>query len=1230
MTVAEEGSSEKHLGGGGDNDGIGSVVETCAADCVTCPVCGNTVPGGDYMINSHLGLYLLLIFRLDSFFKLLFTVKSWNSIKRVDQVGVNVVQRAPDNILCDTLHKLHDCRSVNGDNTTQYKALMNSESVLSTDSSAENKITNCGADSPMLLPENKMPKYEMNETMDMSGQLLKTFVVGRLCNFHSRTFSDVLPIQITCQNEIFSGEKECEDLQVVRRQARMNNCYCLDFGNKSGIDGHGQSQIVMTTSPWFRISNLSYPEISDYNQAIKELSATGYMCSVGSISDLQDNDLKEVLYLLTVSELREVLCKLKKKCKPGTRKQDFIALLLSSYADGLCPVLPNVVLEKTGPCVQISLSAESLFWCAERLFFLNGEQDLSAFLLVDLGIIKYPNYNCIISKQIFSSRNDFLAYEEAIEVAQVMDQSLDENSTEFVLRCIGVSDSRISNSSHEETRSLTSESPAAFLSCFSAVWVYSKVVLLGVSFLERERRYKDAIILLKQLLKHFTSDRRRGYWTLRLSIDLEHVGCLNESLSVAEDGLLDPSVRAGSRMALQRRVLRLGKPPRRWKTPSFSESVKRKITEMLIHLFIAKDLGSGRSDFLGTMRLVVYEGLVPDAGCIRFFTSGPWFRISNLSYPEISDYNQAIKELSATGYMCSVGSISDLQDNDLKEVLYLLTVSELREVLCKLKKRYGWFLLNLVDSIVYAPKVMHWLLMTTQYETYCVDRYGHQKCKPGTRKQDFIALLLSSYADGLCPVLPNVVLEKTGPCVQISLSAESLFWCAERLFFLNGEQDLSAFLLVDLGIIKYPNYNCIISKQIFSSRNDFLAYEEAIEVAQVMDQSLDENSTEFVLRCIGVSDSRISNSSHEETRSLTSESPAAFLSCFSAVWVYSKVVLLGVSFLERERRYKDAIILLKQLLKHFTSDRRRGYWTLRLSIDLEHVGCLNESLSVAEDGLLDPSVRAGSRMALQRRVLRLGKPPRRWKTPSFSESVKRKITEVHVQGRPLNCRTGTKSRFYGEDGEQCGVEELAMQYYGGEGGAGSNFEDANYHSSHHCIGFAKKLMLRILVLMFIATAPLDLETDSFYEVRKTIIEPILVKIYDGAAEEILITSWETNLGTSCRGVNWNRHSLSELRAAVTCIGGPCLASFCRHLAQDYRSWSSGMPDLLLWRFHGDYRGEAKLVEVKGPTIDSLSSSELVTGVFRDLHQEQHKRGIFSNKAADAASVLACLVLLRKE
>ncbi|XP_028059433.1 fanconi-associated nuclease 1 homolog isoform X2 [Camellia sinensis] len=539
---------------------------------------------------------------------------------------------------------------------------------------------------------------------------------------------------------------------------------------------------------------------------------------------------------------------------------------------------------------------------------------------------------------------------------------------------------------------------------------------------------------------------------------------------------------------------------------------------------------------------------------VRLYTrKGPWFRISNIFYPEISDCNQAFKELSATGYIRSVGSICDLQDNDLKEVLNVLTVSELREILCKLKK----------------------------------------KCNFGSRKQDFITSLLSSYADGLCPVLPNVVLEKTGTCIQISSSAESLIWRAERLFFLNGEQDLSAFLLVDLGIVKYPNYNCIISNQIFSSRNDLLAYEEAIEVAQIMDQSIDKNNNELVLRCIELSGSRISNSSSRATQSSTSESLVTCFSCFSALWVYSKVVLLGVSFLECERRYNDAINLLKQLLINFTSDGRRGYWTLRLSIDLEHLGCLNESLSVAEDGLLDPWVRAGSRTALQRLVLRLGKPPRRWKTPSFSESVKRKITEVHVQGRPLNCRTGMKSRFYGEDGEQCGVEQLAMQYYSGEGGG---WQGVHTESGIWLTIFG--LLLWDIIFSDVPdvfrtrfqTGPLDLDTDGFYEARKSLLEPLLEKIYDGMAEEILITSWESHLGTACRGVNWDRHSLSELRAAVTCIGGPCLASICRHLAQGYRSWSSGMPDLLLWRFHGDYSGEAKLVEVKGPR-DRLSEQQ---------------------------------------
>ncbi|CAA0829119.1 Fanconi-associated nuclease 1 homolog [Striga hermonthica] len=537
----------------------------------------------------------------------------------------------------------------------------------------------------------------------------------------------------------------------------------------------------------------------------------------------------------------------------------------------------------------------------------------------------------------------------------------------------------------------------------------------------------------------------------------------------------------------------------------------------------------------------------------RLYTrKGPWFRMSTISYPEIVDCHLAAKKLLDAGYISSLQRENELEENHLEEVLNLLNVDELRGALRVLNK----------------------------------------KCSHGTRKKEIIDLLLSLGKDGCCPELQSSVLEVTGSCVKVSPLAESLLWRAERLFFLNGEQDLSAFLLVDLGIVKYPAYRCIVSEPIFLNRSDLLLYEEAIEISQIMVESLDENKSELILRCIEISVSRMSIS-FEEDKSSGGESTATFQSHFSASWVYSKVALLGVSFLEREKRYTDAINLLKQLLNTFISDRRRGYWTLRLSVDLEHLGRIDDSLQVAENGLLDSWVRAGARIALQRRVLRLGKPPRRWKTPSYSKSMKRKIFEVHVQGRPLNCKTGMKSVFYGEDGERCGVEQLALQYYNGEGGGWQGF----HTESGIWLTIFGILMWDVIFAEVpnvfqnkFQTAPLDLETDAFYQTRKNLIEAQCEKIRDGMAEEILITSWDSHVGTSCRGVSWEKHSLTDLRAAVKCIGGSCLASICRHLAQDYRSWSSGMPDLLLWRLHDCYSGEAKLVEVKGPR-DRLSEQQ---------------------------------------
>lgn len=70
-----------------------------------------------------------------------------------------------------------------------------------------------------------------------------------------------------------------------------------------------------------------------------------------------------------------------------------------------------------------------------------------------------------------------------------MDESLVENDSSMVLRCIAISDSRICSSAAKAVQVSTSKQLSAPFPCFSASWIYSKVVLLGVSFLESERRF---------------------------------------------------------------------------------------------------------------------------------------------------------------------------------------------------------------------------------------------------------------------------------------------------------------------------------------------------------------------------------------------------------------------------------------------------------------------------------------------------------------------------------------------------------------------------------------------------------------------------------------------------------------------------------------------------------------------------------------------------------------------
>ncbi|XP_058072875.1 fanconi-associated nuclease 1 homolog [Magnolia sinica] len=59
---------------------------------------------------------------------------------------------------------------------------------------------------------------------------------------------------------------------------------------------------------------------------------------------------------------------------------------------------------------------------------------------------------------------------------------------------------------------------------------------------------------------------------------------------------------------------------------------------------------------------------------------GPWFRMSNISYPEISDSQQAVEELRMAEYFRSLEFTKEPSKTSIREVLDLLSVSELREI----------------------------------------------------------------------------------------------------------------------------------------------------------------------------------------------------------------------------------------------------------------------------------------------------------------------------------------------------------------------------------------------------------------------------------------------------------------------------------------------------------------------------------------------------------------------
>ncbi|MBE8577993.1 VRR-NUC domain-containing protein [Vibrio sp. OPT18] len=146
---------------------------------------------------------------------------------------------------------------------------------------------------------------------------------------------------------------------------------------------------------WFRSDKLNYIEIHDLNTALQELSTSGFI-GLSHPEEQHDLAISEVelgLHLLTKPELLNVFPALKSH---RTAKKDELLLRLDQQPFAQFQNL-------TFDCIYV-VEAQVIDVLL-LLFFANTYQDLSQFVLSDLGLNTFENYPLSKQRRFFTSRD---------------------------------------------------------------------------------------------------------------------------------------------------------------------------------------------------------------------------------------------------------------------------------------------------------------------------------------------------------------------------------------------------------------------------------------------------------------------------------------------------------------------------------------------------------------------------------------------------------------------------------------------------------------------------------------------------------------------------------------------------------------------------------------------------------------------------------------------------------
>lgn len=497
--------------------------------------------------------------------------------------------------------------------------------------------------------------------------------------------------------------------------------------------------------------------------------------------------------------------------------------------------------------------------------------------------------------------------------------------------------------------------------------------------------------------------------------------------------------------------------------------------------------------------LETFTLLAEDAQClfVRFSNRrGAFFKVNSLDYPELNDIPAQLTDLLEAGFIENLGPE---HANRAPEVINLFNKAELLLLTQALAPEFP------PPKSIRKPDLVRWLLHEYSFE---------------------------ELLDGI---------EAFEPVIKVSHESEVMMM--KFLFFGNRYDDMTEFVIRDLGHVKF---------QSFQEENFSVRFETRKDVEDKLMISLTGETF------------------HEQKDELPPEEIYDWFMNWQGGLVgelsevakpsFRRLVLKVGAWLERKKLHEQALTTY-QLTNHAPSRERRT----RL---LQRVGAIEEALALCEDMISDPQNADERFFGLDYKE----------KIQNKKKRVVRRTTQALQAAEAVDIPITYRFR----------VELGVMEYYRAQEKKALFSENEPWRALFGLVFWDIIYDTNVRAIHHpLQRVPSDFFLPDFFVKREALLRQRLKELdRQEAFAELAYTTYQEKLGTANVLVAWYDGLLEAVLLIINYLTPQQLHAILLEMAQNLRENTRGFPDLLVWQ--DDYYD---FVEVKSPT-DHLSAQQL--------------------------------------